>query len=71
MMLQDSVIAMKPARRGPARLLGGVLSLPYLLLRSSTAGAATTSPPVASTSPATLQLSSVAMADSLDFETAL
>ena len=31
---------MKPARRGPARLLGGVLSLPYLLLRSSTAGAA-------------------------------
>ena len=40
MMLQDSAIAMKPARRGPARLLGGVLSLPYLLLRSSTAGAA-------------------------------
>ncbi len=39
-MLQDSTIAMKPARRGPARLLGGVLSLPYLLLRSSTAGAA-------------------------------
>lgn len=40
MMLQESAIAMKPARRGPARLLGGVLSLPYLLLRSSTAGAA-------------------------------
>jgi O-antigen/teichoic acid export membrane protein len=40
MMLQDSAIAMKPAPRGPARLLGGVLSLPYLLLRSSTAGAA-------------------------------
>ena len=40
MMLQDSAIAIKPAQRGPARLLGGVLSLPYLLLRSSTAGAA-------------------------------
>jgi O-antigen/teichoic acid export membrane protein len=41
MMSQNSAIAaMKPARQGPARLLGGVLSLPYLLLRSSTAGAA-------------------------------
>ncbi len=40
MTSQDTVIAVKSALRLPARLFAGVLSLPYLLLRSSTAGAA-------------------------------
>jgi O-antigen/teichoic acid export membrane protein len=36
----STVIAVKSALRLPSRLIAGVLSLPYLLLRSSTAGAA-------------------------------